>query len=88
MNKKRIFVACDVSSQKEILNLLSKIHKEISGIKIGLQYITKHSSKDIRELAKFKKPIFYDGKFFDIKNTLIESIRSLKDLKSYLKGFN
>ena len=81
MNKKRIFVACDVSSQKEILNLLSKIHKEISGIKIGLQYITKHSSKDIRELAKFKKPIFYDGKFFDIKNTLIESIRSLKDLK-------
>ena len=81
MNKKRIFVACDVSSQKEILSLLSKIHKEISGIKIGLQYITKHSSKDIRELAKFKKPIFYDGKFFDIKNTLIESIRSLKDLK-------
>ena len=81
MNKKRIFVACDVSSQKEVLNLLSKIHKEISGIKIGLQYITKHSSKDIRELAKFKKPIFYDGKFFDIKNTLIESVRSLKELK-------
>ena len=81
MNKKRIFVACDVSSQKEILNLLSKIHKEVSGIKIGLQYITKHSSKDIRELARFKKPIFYDGKFFDIENTLVESVRSLKNLK-------
>ncbi len=81
MNKKRIFVACDVSNQREIINLLSKIHKEISGIKIGLQYITKHSSKDIRELAKFKKPIFYDGKFFDIKNTLVESVKSLKNLK-------
>ena len=81
MNKKRIFVACDVSSQKEILNLLSKIHNEISGIKIGLQYITKHSPKEIRELTKFKKPIFYDGKFFDIKNTLVESIKSLKNLK-------
>ena len=34
MNK-NIFVACDVSSQKEILDLLSKIHNEISGIKIG-----------------------------------------------------
>tara|TARA_A100001234_G_scaffold220016_1_gene232065 strand:+ start:1020 stop:1694 length:675 start_codon:yes stop_codon:yes gene_type:complete len=79
MNK-NIFVACDVSSQKEILELLSKIHNEISGIKIGLQYITKHSPEDIRELGKFKKPIFYDGKFFDIKNTLIESIKSLKDL--------
>tara|TARA_B100000945_G_scaffold313254_1_gene308994 strand:- start:1516 stop:2193 length:678 start_codon:yes stop_codon:yes gene_type:complete len=81
MKNKNIFVACDVSTQKEILNLLSKIYKEISGIKIGLQYITKHSPEEIRELSKFNKPIFYDGKFFDIKNTLIESIRSLKELK-------
>ena len=79
MNKK-IFVACDVSSQKEILNLLSKIHKEISGIKIGLQYITQHSPEEIKELSKFNKPIFYDGKFFDIKNTLVESVKSLKKL--------
>ena len=80
MNK-NIYVACDVSSQKEILDLLSKIHDEISGIKIGLQYITRHSPQDIKELAKFNKPIFYDGKFFDIKNTLVESVKSLEDLK-------
>ena len=79
MNK-NIFVACDVSSQKEILELLENIHEEISGIKIGLQYITSHSPEDIKELGKFNKPIFYDGKFFDIKNTLVESVRSLKEL--------
>ena len=79
MNK-NIFVACDVSSQKEILNLLSKIHNEISGIKIGLQYITQRSSEEIKELSKFNKPIFYDGKFYDIKNTLVESVKSLKNL--------
>ena len=79
MNKS-IFVACDVSSQKEILELLSKIHKEISGIKIGLQFITQRSPQEIKELSKFNKPIFYDGKFFDIKNTLVESIKSLKNL--------
>tara|TARA_B100000902_G_scaffold315191_1_gene306159 strand:- start:47 stop:721 length:675 start_codon:yes stop_codon:yes gene_type:complete len=79
MNK-NIFVACDVSSQKEILELLENIHEEISGIKIGLQYITCHSPEDIKELGKFNKPIFYDGKFFDIKNTLLESIKSLKKL--------
>ena len=79
MNK-NIFVACDVSSQKEILELLSKIHEEISGIKIGLQYITQNSFEEIKELGKFNKPIFYDGKFFDIKNTLVESIKSLKNL--------
>ena len=80
MTSKNIFVACDVSSQKEILDLLELIHEDISGIKIGLQYITQRSPEEIRELSKFKKPIFYDGKFFDIKNTLIESVKSLKDL--------
>ena len=79
MNKS-IFVACDVSSHEEILELLSKIHEEISGIKIGLQYITNHSPQEIRELSKFNKSIFYDGKFFDIKNTLVESVKSLKNL--------
>jgi len=79
MNK-NIFVACDVSSQKEILELLSKIYEEISGIKIGLQYITRHTPEEIKELGKFNKPIFYDGKFFDIKNTLVESVKSLKKL--------
>jgi orotidine-5'-phosphate decarboxylase len=77
---KNIFLACDISSQKEILDLLELIHKDISGIKIGLQYITQRSPQEIRELSKFKKPIFYDGKFFDIKNTLVESIKSLKSL--------
>ena len=80
MTNKNIFVACDVSSQKEILDLLELIHKDISGIKIGLQYITQRSPEEIRELSKFKKPIFYDGKFFDIKNTLVESVKSLKSL--------
>ena len=80
MTNKNIFVACDVSSQKEILDLLELIHEDISGIKIGLQYITQRSPEEIKELSKFKKPIFYDGKFFDIKNTLVESVKSLKDL--------
>ena len=80
MTNKNIFVACDVSSQKEILDLLELIHEDISGIKIGLQYITQRSAEDIRELSRFKKPIFYDGKFFDIKNTLIESVKSLENL--------
>ena len=80
MRNKNIFVACDVSGQKEILDLLELIHEDISGIKIGLQYITQRSPEEIKELSKFNKPIFYDGKFFDIKNTMVESIRSLEIL--------
>ena len=80
MKNKKIFIACDVSTQEEIISLLELIHEDISGIKIGLQYITQRSPDEIRELSKFKKPIFYDGKFFDIKNTLVESIKSLEKL--------
>ena len=80
MINKNIFVACDVSSHKEILDLLELIHEDISGIKIGLQYITQRSPEEIRQLSNFKKPIFYDAKFFDIKNTLVESVKSLKKL--------
>ena len=80
MNK-NIFVACDISSQKEVIDILEKIQDDIYGIKIGLQYITERSPDEIRELSKFKKPIFYDGKFFDIKNTLASSIQALNDLK-------
>ena len=79
--KSKIFVACDFSSQKEIVNLLSNIHEKISGFKIGLQYITQRSPEDIKELSKFNKEIFYDGKFLDIKNTIVQSIKSLKNLK-------
>jgi len=81
MMNKNIFVACDISSQKEVINILQKIKDDIYGIKIGLQYITQRSPDDIKELSKFKKPIFYDGKFFDIKNTLASSIQALNDLK-------
>ena len=57
MTNKSIFVACDVSSQNEILELLNQIHEDISGIKIGLQYITQRSPEEIKELSKFNKPI-------------------------------
>ena len=70
MNK-NIFVACDVSSQKEILDLLSKIHNKISGIKIGLQYITQNSPENIKELSKFKKePInnLLDNRYLRLMN--------------------
>ena len=45
MTNKNIFVACDVSSQKEIINLLELIHKDISGIKIGYNISLKEAQK-------------------------------------------
>ena len=67
MNNKNIFVACDVSSQKEILDL-DDYHEDISGIKIGLQYITQRSPKEIRNFQSLK------NLFFTMENFLILKI--------------
>ncbi len=79
MNKK-IFVACDVSTIDEATNLIEKIKDDIFGIKVGLQYISATGTAGIQALSKFKLPIFYDYKAFDIKNTVCESIKSLKKI--------
>ena len=67
MTNKNFFVACDVSSQKEILNLLELIHEDISGIKIGLQYITQRSPEEIRELSILKNLFFMMENFLILK---------------------
>jgi orotidine-5'-phosphate decarboxylase len=80
MIKKNIFVACDFSTQDEAVNLVEQIKNDIFGIKIGLQYITSTGIEGIKALSKFNLPIMYDGKYLDIKNTLVASTRSLKGL--------
>ena len=40
---------------------------------------TLETTEDIKELKKFNKPIFYDGKFFDIKNTLTDITKDVDE---------
>ena len=67
MNKS-IFVACDVSSHEEILELLSKIHEEISGIKkvYNISQITHHK--------KLENLVNLINLFFMMVNSLILKI--------------
>ena len=80
MKEKNIFVACDFSTQNEAVNLIEQIQNDIFGIKVGLQYITSTGIEGIKALSKFNLPIMYDGKYLDIKNTLVASTKSLKGL--------
>ena len=78
--KKNIFVACDFSSQDEVINLIEKIKNHIFGIKVGLQYVTSTGISGVQALAKFNLPIMYDVKAFDIKNTVKGFATSLKKI--------
>ena len=78
--KKNIFVACDFSSQDEVINLIEQIKNHIFGIKVGLQYVTSTGISGVQALAKFNLPIMYDVKAFDIKNTVKGFAKSLKKI--------
>ena len=85
MKKKNIFVSIDNSDIGESLEIISQIKDSIAGIKIGIEYLS-NGLEGVKALSKYNLPIFYDCKFFDIKNSVVKAIKALKNLPniSYL----
>ena len=82
MRKNKIFVACDTTKIKKVIEIIknTKTSKLKIGYKFGLEFI---NSKDGRKfLSKMKNKItFLDIKLNDIPNTCLSAIRAIKDLK-------
>ncbi len=78
---KNIIVACDFSSQNEAIETIEQLKDKIFGIKVGLQYVTSTGTEGIKSLLKFNLPIMYDIKALDIRNTVVEFTKTLKNLK-------
>ena len=57
-----------------------EIKDYIAGIKLGLEFFTKNGPKGIEAFSEFNIPIFLDLKFYDIKNTVIKTIKTLDGL--------
>ena len=83
MNKRKIFIACDVNNIKEVKKIISetKTKKLDIGYKFGLEFFY---SKDGRKfISKIKKSkVFLDLKLNDIPATCSKAIKSLSDLKN------
>ena len=82
MKKPKIFIACDTTN----LNKVKKIIKESQstkikvGYKFGLEFM--NSKKGRQFVSKIKsKIIFIDLKLCDTVNTMVSTIKALKDLK-------
>ena len=87
MNKKKIFIACDTASPKNLIKIVNQTRTKKLKIcyKIGLEFFL--SPKGRNFISKLKnEEIFLDLKLNDIPNTCVAAIHSLKDLKnvSYL----
>ena len=82
MNKKKIFIACDTINPKKVQNIIdqTRTNKIKIGYKFGLEFM--NSKKGRKFVSKLKKRIiFVDLKLHDTVNTMISTVKALKDLK-------
>ena len=82
MKKNKIFVACDTTNTKKILEIINKTKnsKLQVGYKFGLEFLNSKNGRYF--VSKLKnKIVFADLKLHDIPNTCVSAIKAIKDLK-------
>ena len=75
MRKPPVFLALDVNSPSQALQLVQRIHPYIFGCKIGPRLFFKCEKDFIKTLKGFGK-VFLDFKFYDIPSSTVEAVRS------------
>jgi orotidine-5'-phosphate decarboxylase len=82
--KNPIFLSLDLNSWDKAHELSGHLKNEVGGFKVGPRLAISASSKDWQRLSDCG-PVFYDPKYYDIPNTMLESIKACVDLGiSYL----
>ena len=82
MPKKKVFIACDTTNLRKIKKIISytKTSKIKFGYKFGLEFM--HSKNGRNFISKLKnKIVFIDLKLHDTVNTMLSTVKALKDLK-------
>ena len=82
MKKSKIFIACDTTNQTKVRRIInqSETDKIKIGYKFGLEFM--NSKKGRQFVSKLKnKIIFLDLKLSDTVNTMISTVKALRDLK-------
>ena len=80
--KPKVFIACDTTNLNKVKRIInqSKTNKIIIGYKFGLEFM--NSKKGRYFISKLKnKIIFIDLKLNDTVNTMLSTVKALKDLK-------
>merc|ERR1711991_1130912 len=82
MKKPKVFIACDTTNITKVKKIIdqSKTSKIKIGYKFGLEFMnSKNGRKFISSLKN--KIIFIDLKLNDTVNTMLSTVKALKDLK-------
>ena len=82
MKKPKIFIACDTTNLTEVKKIikLSNTNKIKVGYKFGLEFMNSKKGRQFISTLK-NKIIFIDLKLNDTVNTMLSTVKALKDLK-------
>ena len=82
MKKHKIFIACDTTNPAKAKNIIrqSKTNKFKVGYKFGLEFMNSKKGRLFISTLK-NEVIFIDLKLNDTVNTMLSSVKALKDLK-------
>ncbi len=75
----KIIIPLDLDHSSAI-NIAKKLNPDLCKLKVGSQLFTSSGPKIISELNDLKFDIFLDLKFYDIPNTVYQSVKSALDL--------
>lgn len=75
--RKRLILALDVSSINEAHRLVDELRDFVGMFKIGLELFSACGPAVLELATKEKLPIFFDGKFCDIPNTVYGACRAI-----------
>lgn len=76
----QLFVALDVESTAEALDLARLLAPHVDGFKVGLELLLGSGPEAVTEIKQFGLPVFADAKLADIPNTVERAARQLGHL--------
>ena len=78
--KREVIIACDFSSQEQVLTFLDQFTEEKPFVKIGMELFYAEGPEMVREIKRRGHKIFLDLKLHDIPNTVEKAMRNIAKL--------
>lgn len=80
-----IFCAIDTPDLGTATTWAARVGDHVGGIKLGLEFISAHGPKGIRQVMKASDlPVFLDVKFHDIPNTVAGAVKAISAAKPFM----
>jgi len=80
-NKKRLILALDVDTRKEVENLVDNLSEFVAMFKVGPRLFTKYGPSIIKFIQKRGGRVFYDAKFYDIPSVVEKAAQKVAEMQ-------